>query len=250
MVGGVDRLSCQRSNVRQRTWIAATAINRGSRRTAVRRSPVDGCQRHISRREMQGVHKNDTTGCVYKSFTARSAFPHSASPAGNLRRRVHKNETQARPRSPVFSRGDGQSRTPHRRHIEKRASGCSRASVEDANAAPTFRMQRSNDLRAHRTLIVSLILSLALVGRRAPAQAPDHRRLDIDPAAGPETRDRLPQGVPQDPAPKVGGGQSDIGISDVAARTRSTSATPRATRSKRGPKGLVGSQRSPATASA
>ena len=73
-------------------------------------------------------------------------------------------------------------------------------------------------MRVHRTLIVCVVLVLGLaVPASAGAKRADHRRLDLGAAARPETGDRLPQGVPQDPAPKVGGGQSDIGISDAAA---------------------------------
>ena len=68
-------------------------------------------------------------------------------------------------------------------------------------------------MRAHRTLVISAILALCLAVPAAAARpAADHRRLDLRPAARPETRGRLPQGHPQ-PAPKVTGGQSDIGIS-------------------------------------
>ena len=55
-------------------------------------------------------------------------------------------------------------------------------------------------MRAHRTLIVSLVLALVLaVPAGALGRAPDHRRLDLGPAARAETRHRLPQGLPEDP---------------------------------------------------
>jgi phosphate transport system substrate-binding protein len=91
-------------------------------------------------------------------------------------------------------------------------------SVKDAEAAPTFRQQRSNTLRVHRTLIVTAILALALA---APAGA-GAKRLIVD---GSTSMLPLVQKLsaayhktfPKIAAPKVGGGQTAIGIGDVNA---------------------------------
>jgi len=74
-------------------------------------------------------------------------------------------------------------------------------------------------VRAYRTLIVSTVLALALA---APASALAAKRLIID---GSTSMLPLVQKLaaayhhqfPHIPAPKVGGGQTDIGISDVAS---------------------------------
>ena len=72
-------------------------------------------------------------------------------------------------------------------------------------------------MRAHRTLILSLILALALA---VPAAAAARRLIiggstSVLPLAQ-KLASRLPQGLPEDPRAEVEGGQSDIGISGVA----------------------------------
>ncbi|MGD0452882.1 MAG: phosphate ABC transporter substrate-binding protein [Solirubrobacteraceae bacterium] len=78
---------------------------------------------------------------------------------------------------------------------------------------------RAHRTLTHRTLIVSAVLALALA---APASAVASKRLIIDGSTS-----MLPlvqklavayhKAFPKIPAPKVGGGQTDIGINDVAA---------------------------------
>lgn len=73
-------------------------------------------------------------------------------------------------------------------------------------------------MRAHRTLIVSLIVGLALVGTASAAP----KRLVIDGSTSmlplvQKLATAYHKAFPKLPQPKVGGGESDIGISDVAA---------------------------------
>ena len=78
---------------------------------------------------------------------------------------------------------------------------------------------RAHRTLTHRTLIVSAVLALALA---APASAVASKRLIIDGSTS-----MLPlvqklavayhKAFPKIPAPKVGGGQTDIGINDVAS---------------------------------
>jgi phosphate transport system substrate-binding protein len=94
----------------------------------------------------------------------------------------------------------------------------SAASVKDADAAPNSQPKRSNDLRAHRTLIVSLILSVVLVATASAAP----KRLLIDGSTSmfplvQKLAAAYHKAFPKIPEPKVGAGQSDIGISDVQA---------------------------------
>jgi phosphate transport system substrate-binding protein len=79
-------------------------------------------------------------------------------------------------------------------------------------------MQRSNTLRAHRTLIVSVALALALA---LPAGAVARRLIiggstSVLPLAQ-KLATAYHKAYPKLPAPEVQGGQSDIGISGVAA---------------------------------
>lgn len=95
-------------------------------------------------------------------------------------------------------------------------------------------------MRAHRTLIVSLILSLALAGSASAAS----KRLLID---GSTSMFPLVQKLaaayhkefPKIPEPKVGAGESDIGISDVAAGRVDIGDVSREHEAQ-DPKGLVG----------
>jgi phosphate transport system substrate-binding protein len=78
-------------------------------------------------------------------------------------------------------------------------------------------MQRSINVRAHRTLIVCLILTLALA---VPASALAKRLIiggstSVLPLAQ-KLATAYHSAYPKIPAPKVGGGQSDIGISGAA----------------------------------
>jgi phosphate transport system substrate-binding protein len=85
---------------------------------------------------------------------------------------------------------------------------------------PTPDSKGATIVRAHRTLTVSLILGLALIGPASASAA--HKRLLIDGSTA-----MLPlvqklsaayhKEYEKIPAPKVGGGQTDIGIDDVAA---------------------------------
>jgi phosphate transport system substrate-binding protein len=91
-------------------------------------------------------------------------------------------------------------------------------SVKNAEAAPTPESKGATTLRAHRTLTVTAILVLALA---IPASA-GAKRLIIDGSTS-----MLPlvqklsvayhKAFPKISAPKVGGGQTAIGIGDVAA---------------------------------
>ena len=87
-------------------------------------------------------------------------------------------------------------RAPHR----TASSSCFDAVRQRRRSPSQIQTKRSNTLRAHRTLIVSLIARARArrAGERG-CQATDHRRLDLRPAARPETGDRLPQGLPEDP---------------------------------------------------
>jgi phosphate transport system substrate-binding protein len=79
-------------------------------------------------------------------------------------------------------------------------------------------MQRSNIVRAHRTLIVSLILALALA---VPASAVARRLIIGGSTSVLPLSQKLAtayhKAFPKIPAPEVGGGQSDVGISGVAS---------------------------------
>jgi phosphate transport system substrate-binding protein len=75
-------------------------------------------------------------------------------------------------------------------------------------------------VRAHRTLIVSLTLGFALIAPVSASAA--HKRLLIDGSTAmlplvQKLASAYHKAYPQIPAPKVGGGQTDIGIDDVAA---------------------------------
>jgi phosphate transport system substrate-binding protein len=74
-------------------------------------------------------------------------------------------------------------------------------------------------VRAHRTIIVSAVLALALV---APASALASKRLIIDGSTSmlplvQKLATAYHNAFPKIPAPKIGGGQTDIGINDVAS---------------------------------
>jgi phosphate transport system substrate-binding protein len=75
-------------------------------------------------------------------------------------------------------------------------------------------------VRAHRTLIVSLTLGFALIAPVSASAA--HKRLLIDGSTAmlplvQKLATAYHKAYSQIPAPKVGGGQTDIGIDDVAA---------------------------------
>jgi phosphate transport system substrate-binding protein len=78
---------------------------------------------------------------------------------------------------------------------------------------------RAHRTLTHRTIIVSAILALALV---APASALASKRLIIDGSTSmlplvQKLATAYHKAFPKIPAPKVGGGQTDIGINDVAS---------------------------------
>jgi phosphate transport system substrate-binding protein len=75
-------------------------------------------------------------------------------------------------------------------------------------------------LRAHRTLIVSLIVGLTLTLAGTASAAPKRLLIDGSTSMLPlvqKLATAYHKAFPKLPAPKVGGGESDIGISDVAA---------------------------------
>ena len=122
------------------------------------------------------------------------------------------------------------------------ASSCSppQASPNAAATSKPDKRQRSNNVRAHRTLIVSVILALVLA---VPAGAAASRLIiggstSVLPLDA-ETRHRLPQGLPEDPGAE--GRAAD-------SRTSASAAPPAALRHRRllarsdcrlDPKGLV-----------
>jgi phosphate transport system substrate-binding protein len=92
------------------------------------------------------------------------------------------------------------------------------ASAENADAAPNSQPKRSNDLRAHRTLIVSLILAVVLAA--TASAAPKRLLIDGSTSMLPLVK-KLAQAYHKDfpkiPEPGVTGGESDIGVNDVNA---------------------------------
>ena len=101
-------------------------------------------------------------------------------------------------------------------------------------------------MRSHRVLIASLVLALALA---APAFAAKRLIIGGSTSVLPlaqKLASAYHKAYPSVPAPLVKGGQSDIGITGSEERRASTSATPRATRSRPTPKDSC-SRRSRAT---
>jgi phosphate transport system substrate-binding protein len=92
------------------------------------------------------------------------------------------------------------------------------ASVTAAEVVTTVRPKRSKTLRAHRTLLATLCLTLFLA---LPATAMAKRLViggstSVLPLAQ-KLAAAYHQAFPRIPAPKVGGGQSDVGISGAAS---------------------------------
>jgi phosphate transport system substrate-binding protein len=78
---------------------------------------------------------------------------------------------------------------------------------------------RAHRTPTHRTIIVSAVMALALV---APASAVASKRLIIDGSTAmlplvQKLATAYHKAYPKIPAPKIGGGQTDIGINDVAS---------------------------------
>ncbi|MBA3809640.1 MAG: phosphate ABC transporter substrate-binding protein [Solirubrobacterales bacterium] len=117
-------------------------------------------------------------------------------------------------RSTLFRRGDVVGARAHR-FTPRSVAGTGRRLTPESHSPPN--RKGATHVRVHRTLLVSIVLSLALA---VPAGALAKRLIiggstSVLPLAQ-KLATAYHQAYPKLPAPKVGGGQSDIGISGAA----------------------------------
>ncbi len=168
-------------------------------------------QRHTPRRKATPFTK--TTHAPGRSQRQHRARVHLTADHG-----VHKNDTSCQPTTDSLARG-----------VRSIAHTASIARIEllpppasvDADSYPSPTSDKGAITCAHTAPSSSPDPRAGprRAGRRG-RQAPDHRRLDLRPAARPETRHRLPQGLPEDPRARRSRAASPTSASDGAASGR------------------------------